>query len=103
MTSRLVFMHEALGYHFVDQWQSFGVGRFCCTAIASQYRNVNTLDIRAYHGALAGIMRTALFRLSCTFACLWTVSQECLVWGLILGRQICRRRVEMSTRRTHIG
>ena len=76
VSSSFIFMHDALGDHFVDQWHCLGKRSACGRGVFGHDGCIYSLDVGSDHGTLAGVLNASSFRLTRAFACLWTISQR---------------------------
>lgn len=81
VTCRLILVHDALGDHHVDHRHCFAQCGTGARSVVRFDRRIHTLNVRADHRALAGVLNASFFRLASAFTCLGTISQGFLRIG----------------------
>lgn len=76
MSGSLVFMHQALARHTVDNRYSFFISFSRRFSIARRDGFDYVFNVRAQHGALTAVVLPASVSLSCAFFCLCRVCHD---------------------------
>lgn len=71
MTSCLIFVNDAFICHAIYDWNRHEIGRLRDRMIAGGDCRIHFFNVRANHGAQAGIVLTTFFILSRALLCLW--------------------------------